>query len=190
MSDVSITPFLFEGEALVRVVSRQDAPWFVAADLCRVLGLTNPTKAIEGLDEDEVALITLTNAEGNRGNPMVNIISESGMYAMIFRSRKAAAHRFRKWVTSEVLPAIRKTGAYHAKPLEGEVIPPDGDKRAFPDWTMDEMRTRRGVVDMYRMTYGIQAAQWIMPQMGFPQPPQQFIERGRQMVIQFPEAAE
>ncbi len=85
---------------------------------------------------------------------------------------------------------FRKTGADHAKPMEGEVIPPGGDMRAFPDWTMDEMRTRRGVVEMYRMTWGPQAGQWIAPQLGFPPPPAQFIERGRQMVLPFSSAAE
>jgi prophage antirepressor-like protein len=112
MNSSDITPFLFEGECLVRVIIRDGAPWFVAADVCKVLGLTNPSKAVDGLDADEVAAHTLTNSEGTSGNPNVNIISESGLYALIFRSRKPAAVRFRKWVTQDVLPALRKTGGY------------------------------------------------------------------------------
>ncbi|WP_372400764.1 BRO family protein (plasmid) [Azospirillum sp. HJ39] len=122
-------PFLFEGESLVRIVVHADEPWFVAADVCRVLGLSNPRKAVSALDDDEVAIhrlafvgeggtvtnsdgITVTKAGPPRGNPNVNIISESGLYALIFRSRKPAAKRFRKWVTTEVLPTIRRTGGY------------------------------------------------------------------------------
>lgn len=154
MSEMDITPFLFEGECLVRVVTRREAPWFVAADVCKVLALTNPSKAVDGLDPDEVALYTLTNGEGTSGNPNVNIISESGLYALIFRSRKPAAIRFRKWVTSEVLPAIRKTGSY--RPENAEVIQPAGDE--IRDLGMD-LR----IVTECRQTWGNRAAQqmWV-----------------------------
>ena len=154
MSDMDITPFLFEGECLVRVVSRSDAPWFVAADVCKVLGLSNPSKAVDGLDADEVAVYTLTSSEGTSGNPNVNVISESGLYALIFRSRKPAAVRFRKWVTQEVLPAIRQTGAY--RPVNAEVIPPVGEE--IRDLGMD-LR----IVTECRQTWGNRAAQqmWV-----------------------------
>ena len=111
-----IHPLLFEGESLVRIVTRDGEPWFVAADVCRALGLINPSKAVSGLDPDEIAIHTLTCSKGTSGNPNVNLISESGLYTLIFRSRQATTpgsvqHRFRKWVTTEVLPSIRKTGA-------------------------------------------------------------------------------
>ena len=106
----SVIPFDFDGDA-VRVVLRNDAPWFVAKDVCDVLELSNPTEALRALDDDEKN--TLRIAEGiQRGNPNVNTISESGLYSLIFRSRKPEAKRFRKWVTGEVLPSLRKHGRY------------------------------------------------------------------------------
>ena len=82
-------------------------PWFVAADVCRVLALTNPSEAVKCLDDDEQSKYCL----GSGGSDRV-IINESGMYSLIFRSRKPEAKKFRKWVTEEVLPSIRKTGSY------------------------------------------------------------------------------
>ncbi len=100
-------------EAPVRVMLRDEQPWFVAADVCRVLDIQNPTDAVKGLDEDET--ITLANSEGNprAGIPhQLRLVSESGLYALVFKSRKAEAKKFRKWVTAEVLPALRQTGRY------------------------------------------------------------------------------
>ena len=106
--------FDFE-ESPVRVVVQNEQPWFVAADVCRVLDLTNPTMATQGLDDDEKNTLRITEGIRGRGNPNLNIISESGLYALIFTSRKAKARAFRRWVTSEVLPAIRKAGRYEAE---------------------------------------------------------------------------
>lgn len=94
----------------VRVVMKDDNPWWVAKDVCDVLSLGNPSEALRALDDDERN--TLRISEGIRGNPEMNIVSESGVYALIFRSNKPEAKRFRKWVTSEVLPQIRRTGRY------------------------------------------------------------------------------
>jgi prophage antirepressor-like protein len=110
--------FNFESHA-VRVVMRDDEPWFVAADVCRALQLTNPTKALLSLDADEKALTSIQGL--SRGNDRANVISESGMYTLVLRCRDAVKpgtvpHRFRKWVTSIVLPAIRKTGQFTAQP--------------------------------------------------------------------------
>ncbi|MGN5354792.1 BRO-N domain-containing protein [Ralstonia sp. L16] len=110
--------FNFESHA-VRVVMRDDEPWFVAADVCRALQLTNPTKALLSLDADEKALTSIQGL--SRGNDQANVISESGMYTLVLRCRDAVKpgtvpHRFRKWVTSIVLPAIRKTGQFTAQP--------------------------------------------------------------------------
>ncbi|GFE92600.1 BRO-N domain-containing protein [Acetobacter persici] len=105
----TVIPFSFEEHA-VRVLTREGEPWFVLADVCSVLEHSNPTSAARRLDDDEK--ITLNISEGNRGNPNTTIINESGLYNLIFTSRKAEAKRFRKWVTAEVLPSIRKTGSY------------------------------------------------------------------------------
>ena len=103
-------------EADVRIILIDDQPWFVAADVCRILGMSNPTEALRSLDDDEKA--TLSNPEGRAGSgaQKLNIVNESGLYALIFKSRKPEAKKFRKWGTSEVLPAIRKHGAYIDRP--------------------------------------------------------------------------
>ena len=101
-----IIPFDFEDQA-VRVVMRDDAPWWVAADVCRVLEILNTSDAVKRLDEDEV---TLDQIEGS--HRPTNLISESGLYALVIRSDKPAAKRFRKWITSEVLPSLRRHGRY------------------------------------------------------------------------------
>lgn len=92
----------------VRIIDRNGEPWFVAVDVCNALGYLNTSKAIgDHLDADEKANESL----GLAGSP-ANIISESGLYALVLRSRKPEARKFAKWVTAEVLPALRKTGAY------------------------------------------------------------------------------
>jgi len=101
-----VIPFDFEEQA-VRVVMRDDDPWFVAADVCRVLEIVNTSQAVQRLDVDEV---TLCQTEGSHRE--MNVVSESGLYALVLRSDKPAAKRFRKWITAEVLPAIRKHGRY------------------------------------------------------------------------------
>lgn len=102
----AIIPFDFETNA-VRVVMRDDAPWFVAADVCRVLEISNPSDVVRRMDDDEVTLDTI---EGSHRT--TNLVSESGLYVLILTSRKPAAKRFRKWVTAEVLPALRTRGRY------------------------------------------------------------------------------
>ena len=84
-------------------------PWFVLADVCRELDIKNVSDAASRLDEDEKG-IAQTDTLGGRQN--VRIINESGLYSLILRSDKPAAKKFKKWVTSEVLPSIRKTGGY------------------------------------------------------------------------------
>jgi len=122
----AITPFEFEDQ-LVRIVEISGEPWFVAKDVCAVLEIKNTTQAVQSLDDDEYAMFNIGYSEDkgcpvvvdtpSRGNPNRVIVSESGMYALVFKSRKPAARRFRKWVTSEVLPSIRKTGSYEATPI-------------------------------------------------------------------------
>lgn len=102
-------------QSQVRTVIRNGEPWFVTKDVCDILELTNSTMAIEFLDTDERGSLRITEGTSPLGgNPNVNIISESGLYVLIFKSRKPEAKAFCKWVTSEVLPTIRKTGQYKA----------------------------------------------------------------------------
>lgn len=85
-------------------------PWFIAQDICSILGLNNITKALAALDFDEKRGVTISNAVGN--NQEVRAINESGLYHLIFISRKSEAKAIRRWVTGTVLPSIRRTGSY------------------------------------------------------------------------------
>ena len=107
-----LIPFTFEAQTL-RVLLIDDAPWWVASDLCAVLGLRNPTMSLRKLDADQVAL---NQIEGLRGDGMANIVSESGMWTLVLRSDKPQAKRIRRWLTDEVLPQLRRTGSYSLAP--------------------------------------------------------------------------
>lgn len=93
----------------VRTTTIDSQPWFVAADVCRILGIRNHRDAIGGLEKEERAS---ANTDTLGGPQDMAIINESGLYTLIFKSRKPVARRFRVWVTSEVLPAIREHGYY------------------------------------------------------------------------------
>lgn len=94
----------------IRTVNIDGEPWFVAKDVCDILGVKNTTQSMQQLEDFERAMFNI----GRQGE--ANIISESGFYALVLRSRKPIAKPFRIWVTSEVLPSIRKTGSYTANP--------------------------------------------------------------------------
>lgn len=96
----------------VRTVQREGEPWFALKDVCQVLDLGSPHKVAERLDPDERNQIPLIDSLGRQQE--TTIINESGLYNVILRSDKPEAKPFRKWVTSEVLPSIRKTGGYIA----------------------------------------------------------------------------
>lgn len=103
--------FSFEGCA-VRSVLQAGEPWFVAADVCAILALTNSRQKVSNLDENEKGV---TNAYTLGGEQKVAIVNEGGLYQLIFSSRKPQAKAFRRWVTGTVLPSIRKTGGYQTK---------------------------------------------------------------------------
>jgi prophage antirepressor-like protein len=84
--------------------------WFVASEVCKLLDIKNTSDAIAKLEDDEKSTIVIT--DGTSGNTNKSIISESGLYALVFKSSKASAKRFRKWVTKDVIPSIRKRGHY------------------------------------------------------------------------------
>ena len=104
----NVIPFSF-GEQQVRTLVINDQPWFVAADVCEALVIANTARALSRLDEDEKGIHSM-NTPGGLQN--MSIVNESGLYSLILTSRKAEAKRFKKWVTAEVLPAIRKQGRY------------------------------------------------------------------------------
>lgn len=108
-------PMVFETETRnpFRIVDRDGEPWFVLADVCRELDIANPRDAAARLDPDEKDAVGISDAIGR--TQQMTIINESGLYSVILRSNKEAAKKFKKWVTSEVLPSIRKTGGYRGK---------------------------------------------------------------------------
>ena len=119
-----LSTFSFESNS-IRTLAIDNEPWFVAKDLCDTLGIKNPTQALENLDEDERSMFNIGRSKVHGGGGEVNIVSESGMYTLILRCRDAVKkgsvpHRFRKWVTAEVLPAIRKTGTYEVAQTTAE----------------------------------------------------------------------
>lgn len=109
---------LFENEAFgkVRTLNLNGEPWFVAADVCSVLDLSNPTIAVSRLDEDERAKFNL----GRQGD--ATIVNEPGLYTLVLGSRKPEAKAFKRWITHEVIPAIRKYGGYMTKSLLEQVL--------------------------------------------------------------------
>lgn len=106
--------FHYDDDEQFRVIDRGGNPWFVLTDVCRKLGIANPSDAASRLDDDEKMTLGISEGHSGRrgGARTLNIINESGLYSLILRSSKPEAKRFKKWVTAEVLPTIRKTGSY------------------------------------------------------------------------------
>jgi anti-repressor protein len=112
--------FNFENNQ-VRTLLINDEPWFVGKDVAEILGYLNPrdalSKHVDSEDKNSVAI-----HDGNKGNPNLTIINESGVYALVFSSKLQSAKKFKHWVTSEVLPTLRKTGSYATPQLTGEEL--------------------------------------------------------------------
>lgn len=104
--------FTFENET-VRAVIRDDAPLFIANDLCAVLGIKDSSDAVGRLDDDEKGAVKIPTLGGAQ---KVNVVNEFGAYSLILTSNKPRAKALKRWVTHEVLPAIRKTGRYDRGP--------------------------------------------------------------------------
>lgn len=102
---------IFENEAFgkVRTLNLNGEPWFVAADVCKALELGNPSMTVERLDDDEKGISTIDTLGGKQ---RMAIINEPGLYSLVITSRKPEAKAFKRWITHEVIPAIRKHGVY------------------------------------------------------------------------------
>lgn len=105
---------------LVRIVEKNGESWFLAKDIAAILGYRDAPNLIRSLDDDESSTHIMSRTDSKGGNPNVTLISEGGLYHAIFLSRKAEAKDFRKWVTNEVLPQIRKNGYYLSAPAQTE----------------------------------------------------------------------
>ncbi|MDB1495436.1 phage antirepressor [Bifidobacterium adolescentis] len=101
-----IQQFYFNNAALRTLTDEAGEPWFVAKDVCDILEISNPSDALKRLDDDERSRFNL----GRQGE--TNIVNEAGLYVLVLGSRKPEAHEFKRWVTHDVLPQIRRTGGY------------------------------------------------------------------------------
>ena len=127
----NLVPFQFESHAVRVLTDPQGDPLFFAVDVCAALGIVNARDALSKLDADEKTQVidvdTVGLTDGTGINNLVNVVTESGLYTLILRCRDATTpgtvpHRFRKWVTSEVLPSIRKTGGYAVPMTPGQAL--------------------------------------------------------------------
>lgn len=159
MNDHNIVPLTFpiSGEK-VRVVHIDGEPWFVASDVCRELGIISARHAVRGLDAGDGATTAVTDSWGRPQE--TSVINEAGLYQLIFQSRKAEAKRFKRWIFEEVIPAIRKTGAYEsaeardAKVLElleaGDAayrrIEWASQRKEIPSWVAQQFADSQGLL--------------------------------------------
>ena len=135
----------------VRTVTLDGAPCFVAADVCRALDIANSRDAVNRLDDDEKNTVVLT--DGNRGNPNVTVVTESGLYSLVLGSRKPEAKQFKRWITHEVIPTIRKTGGYvNNDDLFVNTYLPNADDttKALFRSTLETIRTQNAKLEEYK----------------------------------------
>lgn len=121
---------IFENETFgqIRAMEKDGEPWFVAADVCRALDIGNSSEAVSRLDADERMTVDSTDGHsGQRGGAQrFNIVNEPGLYALVLGSRKPEAKAFKRWITHEVIPSIRRHGAYMTpETLEAAIMNPD-----------------------------------------------------------------
>lgn len=151
-----IIPFSFDEQA-IRVLVIHDEPWFVANDLCAVLAIVNPRHAVARLDDDEKAVASSDTLGGNQS---LNIVSESGMYSLVLGSRKPEARRFKKWVTSELLPTLRRTGRY--------IMPSAAQPLVSPDIDPPRIMAAVTLANAARKLFGLATARRVWVQCGLP----------------------
>jgi anti-repressor protein len=108
----NIIPFNYESKEVRVIKDNEGNPWWIASDVCEIIGLSNTTEALRNLDDDEKSTLRISE-----GGPERNIINEPGLYSLIIRSNKPEAKKFKRWITHEVLPSIRKTGGYEVDTL-------------------------------------------------------------------------
>lgn len=114
-----VTVFENDQFGSVRTIARDGEPWFVAADICRALEIQNTADALSRLDEDEKGVASIYTLGGDQE---LLIVSEPGLYALVLGSRKPEAKAFKRWITHEVIPAIRKHGGYLTPPTIAELL--------------------------------------------------------------------
>ncbi|ABK68775.1 phage antirepressor [Mycobacterium avium] len=140
--------FTYAGGYQVRVIRDDDGdPWFVLADLCRVLDIRNARDVAARLADDQKGVDQVDTPGGRQ---QMTLVSEAGMYEVVIRSDKSEAVSFRRWVTGEVLPAIRKTGTYSRYPAGPAALP---SKKELAQWVIDaEERAERAEAKVAELT--------------------------------------
>jgi prophage antirepressor-like protein len=121
---MKIGNFKFEfGDDQIDVIYKDGEPWFVASQVAKVLGYSESTNMVRMLDDEEAAphLVKVRSTNNVEQVRTATIINESGLYSCILKSKRPTAKAFKKWVTAEVLPSIRKTGSYHISQLEQQL---------------------------------------------------------------------
>lgn len=151
-----IQNFGFE-EHLIRAVERNGNPWFVGKDICTVLDISKHHQALETLDDDERGTCIVGTPSGDQS---MIVISEAGVYRLVFRSRKPEAERFKRWLAHEVLPQIRRTGQYQAQTATPSA----------PPAPVDEVTRKLAMITEARMTHGPAFAAALWRQLGLPEP--------------------
>lgn len=96
----------------LRMIEIKTEPWFMATDVCRALEIKNPSQAISRLEDDERMTVLISNEGAATGKSMMAFINEPGLYTLVLGSRKKEAKEFKRWVTHEILPSIRRNGFY------------------------------------------------------------------------------
>ena len=104
--------FQNENFGFIRTIQKDGEVWFVAADVCNALDIGNPSQAITRLDDDERMTTLISNESAVTGKSYLSFVNEPGLYSLVLGSRKPEAKQFKRWITHEVIPAIRKTGSY------------------------------------------------------------------------------
>lgn len=134
--NTEIQTFNFNSATLRTLTDENGDPWFVAKDICTILGISNPSDALKRLDGDERSRFNL----GRQGE--TNIVNEAGLYSLVLASRKPEAREFKRWVTHEVLPSIRKHGIYATETTIDQILAdPDFGIRLLTD--LKEERAKR-----------------------------------------------
>ena len=141
-NSTQLSTYNFESHS-IRTIAINNEPWFVAVDVCNALNIANSRDALFKLDEDEKTTVGLTDSQAGNGAQSLSLVSESGMYTLILRCRDAVKkgsvpHRFRKWVTAEVLPQIRRTGKYQVQPKQ--IALPEPEKKFTFEFTEYELQ--------------------------------------------------
>ena len=168
MNNSNVIPFIYE-DLPVRIIMRKGEPWFVGKDICMVLGISDHTQALERLDEDERGRYDIPTPKGQQE---AIIVSEPGLYRLIFTSNKPAAKAFKRWVVHEVLPSISKTGQYRTYAAGVEDQRPKSRMREaaerFLALPVAEANKKMRLIEEHRKTHGVREAQKLWEEMDLP----------------------